>query len=189
MKTFLLTVLLFFASTISVESFFLGGFGVGLLALKGAILGGLALGGALRRRSRYRSRSYHHHHYPKYYVKRRYGRSIEDLDGNSVLELPEDMLIQADLKDFDDCAKMLVCQVNTKSDTLDDMESLIQNIFGLNSDESLDVMKASARFDLAAMVGRKGGLKQCYAIYGRCQLPYEDLLKIMEENNTYAMDS
>ena len=158
MKFIFITILFFFASTITVESLFFGGFGVGLL-----------LGSALRGRgrSRFRSRS-------------RFGRSIEDLDQDSL-----DMLIQADLKDVDDCAKMLVCHVNTKSnDNLAEMEyeSLIQNTFGLDQNGELDVLKPSARFDLAAVAGQKGGLKQCEIFYGRCQLSYTDLLKIMEEN-------
>ena len=172
MKAIGLTILLFLASTATVESLFLGGFGVGLLALKGAILGGLALGGALRRRS---------YHRPRYY-RRRYGRSVEDLQDGSVLELADDMIIQADLKDVDDCAKMLVCQVNTRKENMDEMESLILNIFGLNQDGALDVTKPSAQFDFAALAGQKGGLKQCQTLYGRCQMSYEQLLKTMEEN-------
>merc|ERR1712049_80951 len=80
MKFIFITILFFFASTITVESLFFGGFGVGLL-----------LGSALRGRgrSRFRSRS-------------RFGRSIEDLDQDSL-----DMLIQADLKDVVCCCLLL----------------------------------------------------------------------------------
>ena len=98
-------------------------------------------------------------------------------------KLSDDFVIEADIKDTDDCAKLLICQLNTKDEAkLDDMEKLIKNLFGTNEYGVLDVTKTTIRFDLAAVTGRLAGLEQCKTIYGRCSIPYNDMMKIMEHS-------
>ena len=48
-------------------------------------------------------------------------------------------------------------------------EKRIRTIFG--SGNSVDAASDSAEFDLAALMGRRGGDTQCLKVYGRCRYP------------------
>ena len=39
------------------------------------------------------------------------------------------------------------------------------------SGDSVDAVSESAEFDLAALMGRRGGDTQCLKVYGRCRYP------------------
>ena len=84
--------------------------------------------------------------------------------------------VKADLEDFDDCAKMFICQLNAKNDsTMGPVEKMMKKSFSAGSTTNygrLDVNRVSARFDLAALTGKMVGLKQCKLFYGRCKIPY-----------------
>ena len=48
-------------------------------------------------------------------------------------------------------------------------EKTIRSMFG--SGDSVDAVSESAEFDLAALMGRRGGDTQCLKVYGRCSYP------------------
>ena len=193
MKSMCMIVLLVIVSTVVVECEILLA-GLGLLALKGALL----LSSESRRsyrnpRPSYRKQRYyypkktHYYTYNKghhYYPKRRYGRSVEDENEIQNFEkIDENLIAKADFQDMDDCAKMFVCEVNAIQDEsmLDDVETMIRSVFGGPTETEIDVTKATARFDLAAKVGRVAGSEQCKIFYGRCNTPYDELKSIMED--------
>ena len=87
-----------------------------------------------------------------------------------------------DFQDFDDCAKMFVCQLGAKpEDSLNDVEKYINAMFGTNQNGALDFLKPSALFDFAATVGRDAGLEQCKTLYARCQMPFQEMTKFMNQ--------
>ena len=110
---------------------------------------------------------------------RRYHRSVEDTDA---LEAEvTNLVLDAEIADVQDCAKMFICQLNTfDPNGLDSIEAFIQNMFGLDDQGILDLSKLSVRFDLAAVVGRRIGLGQCQNLYKNCQIPYDQLKTIVE---------
>merc|ERR1711935_340316 len=205
MKTFLLILLACLASLAVVESQFNLdiGTGLGLLALKGLLLKGAAIGylgsqqssnrrhhGGGRRgyRNSYR-KSYNNHghhsshgygnsHSQGYGGYSRWRRNVKGDEGELSLTPYQDLVFQAEFQDVDDCAKMFICQLGTKpEDNLDDIEQNIKNMF----DGALDVTKSSVLFDLAATVGRDAGLEQCKTLYARCQMPYDEMLQFMSQ--------
>ena len=100
--------------------------------------------------------------------------------------------VKADLEDFDDCAKMFICQLNAKNDsTLGPVEKMMKKSFGTGSGQStiyggLDVNRVSARFDLAALTGKMVGVNQCKLFYGRCKIPYSQMKHLL---NTLLNDN
>ena len=97
--------------------------------------------------------------------------------------------VKADLEDFDDCAKMFICQLNAKNDsTLGPVEKMMKKSFstGSNNYGGLDVNRVSARFDLAALTGKMVGLNQCKLFYGRCKIPYIQMKNML---NTLLNDN
>ncbi len=173
MKIFLIALMLALSSTLVVEGLFLGG--LGILAVKAGILGGIALSRAGRRRTYYSYRPSR-----RYYSRRRYyryRRSVEDEEDNEAAV--DDLIIQADLADVDDCAKMFLCELNSKDAVnMDKIETVAANMFG----SKIDLSAPSVRFDLAAMTGREVGVEQCKLLYGRCKVPYGTLLKVFEKS-------
>ena len=104
---------------------------------------------------------------------------MQEKSENIIVKLGDsDILLLSKFQDVDDCAKMFICQLGTKpEDNLDDIEQIINNMFGTNED--LDVTKSSVLFDLAATVGRDAGLEQCKTLYAKCQMPYDKMLQFM----------
>ena len=98
--------------------------------------------------------------------------------------------VKADLEDFDDCAKMFICQLNAKNDsTMGPVEKMMKKSFSAGSTTNygrLDVNRVSARFDLAALTGKMVGLKQCKLFYGRCKIPYLQMKNML---NTLLNDN
>ena len=99
-------------------------------------------------------------------------------------------IVKADLDDFDDCAKMFICQLNAKNDsTLGPVEKMMKKSFSIGSTTNyggLDVNRVSARFDLAALTGKMVGLNQCKLFYGRCKIPYLQMKNML---NTLLNDN
>lgn len=162
MKHFLcLAVIASFLLSFS-EAIFTGGIaitaaGLGLLGLKAAAGIGFAKGAYLGSR---RSGGY---------SRRRYGRSTTDL------------VLQASVDDETDCAKKLVCMLNTvPEDKLAADELAIRSLFGLK--DEIDVSSSTVEFDLAALVGRKAGAAQCQTLYSRCQYKEGSLMDIIRSN-------
>ena len=93
----------------------------------------------------------------------------------------EELLLAAARADTDDCAKAFVCELNTKTaEPLSEMERAVFDIFA--EDAALDVNRESVQFQLAALVGRLAGLRQCKTVYSRCPVEYPGLLEAMEGN-------
>ena len=139
-----------------------GGAALGLLGLKvlgGAAIGGGFLVGAALGRGRGGRRGG--------YSRRRYGRSVEDV---------EEIVLKATYDDRDDCAKKLVCVLNAK-DTLAEDEKIIATLFGKTGE--LDLAASSVEFDLAAYIGRKVGAAQCQKIYAVCPYQEEELMNVI----------
>jgi len=97
----------------------------------------------------------------------KYGkRSVEDIST---------ILAEAQLDDESDCAKKMVCEVHAKAvSALDATEAAVYQLFGER--EVIDVSKETVQFDLAAMVGARGGAKQCHRVYKRCTMGSAQLL-------------
>ena len=94
--------------------------------------------------------------------------------------------IKNEFQDIDDCAKMFLCQLGAKpEESLNYVEKDINDMFGTNQNGTLDVLKPSVLFDLAATFGRDAGLEQCQTLYARCQIPYEDMMNIMFQNEPF----
>ncbi|TRY76903.1 hypothetical protein TCAL_14714 [Tigriopus californicus] len=101
-------------------------------------------------------------------VKQHFRRSVQ----------VEASFLAASIDDADDCAKKLICLLNTDAkDSLDSDESVIRGLFG--SANELDVAKDSVEFDVAALVGRKTGAARCHKIYARCVFNREDLMNVL----------
>ena len=85
----------------------------------------------------------------------------------------EEVILEASIQDADDCLKSFVCQLNSKSaESLSPLEKVWILTFGQND---IDVTLPTIEFDVAAVMGRKAGVKQCHTIYSRCQTEYEVL--------------
>merc|ERR1712025_1525008 len=153
-----------------------------LLGLKVVLLGlleGVAIGAALgsSRGSSSRGRSSQRY----YYQKSRWGRSAED-DATDETEAISNAILDASLNDAEDCAKKLVCSLNTQDiNSLAPDESMIATLFGKSG--SIDVSAVTAEFDLAALMGRNAGQMQCDTIYARCPYQARDLMEVMRQTN------
>ena len=146
----------------------------GLLAVKAAVFGGVALGAGLAR-----SRSSGRRSYRKSYGRsyRRYGRSVDD-----EVDEKTELLLTASLNDGQDCAKKLVCSLNAEDvNTLSYEEQAIAKLFG--QAENIDVTAVTVEFDLAAHMGRKAGQDQCQLIYSRCPYGTKDLMEVIRNPN------
>ena len=144
----------------------------GLLAVKAAVFGGVALGAGLARSRSSRRRSYR-----KSY--RRYGRSVDD-----EVDEKTELLLTASLNDGQDCAKKLVCSLNAEDvNTLSYEEQAIAKLFG--QAENIDVTAVTVEFDLAAHMGRKAGQDQCQLIYSRCPYGTKALMDVIRQPNAY----
>jgi len=72
-------------------------------------------------------------------------------------------------KDRDDCAKRLLCDLNSKyadGEPMEEDELLIAQSFG--KDDAVDVGEETMGFDIAAIVGKQIGLYMCERRYRRC---------------------
>merc|ERR1711953_415019 len=154
----------------------------GLLAVKAAVFGGVALGAGLARsRSRYGSRRSYRKSYRRYgrSVGSRYGRSVDD-----EVDEKTELLLTASLNDGQDCAKKLVCSLNAEDvNTLPYEEQAIAKLFGQT--ENIDVTAVTVEFDLAAHMGRKAGQDQCQLIYSRCPYGTKALMDVIRQPNAY----
>ena len=82
-------------------------------------------------------------------------------------------------KDQDDCFKMLLCETFAKSRPETEVESVLKEVFGGNN-INVDVSKATAMFDMAALTGARGGMDKCHKFYKRCDTPVPAMLLMIE---------
>lgn len=100
-------------------------------------------------------------------------RSLEDNNLESMSL--EEVFLETSTHDEDDCAKMLVCQLNAKPPhMLKPDEYAIASSFG--AVPSIDVRAPSVEFDVAAHMGRIAGDAQCKTIYARCKVTTETMI-------------
>ncbi len=110
---------------------------------------------------------------------------MEDEGEEDVLtekEILDELFLRATMQDVDDCAKKFVCLVNSRDAAGEGLDSMERTVVSLFEGEKgfLDASAGSARFQLAAIMGRVAGASQCDRIYARCTLPYRDMAKFME---------
>jgi hypothetical protein len=170
MKLMLLAIFFYFVSTSVVESFLI------------SALIGFKIGYLLANRDRH-------------YGYRRFGRSVEGSNDNSIQI--EQVMLQASLEDNDDCAKAFVCHVNANPALVTPVEQFVSQYFGTTSKDQamfkalmpqeaaqaltvVDALSPTVQFDLAAQIGKIGGSQQCKKIYAQCPLPYHELLSVIE---------
>jgi hypothetical protein len=177
MKLAILAIFFYFISTSIVESFII------------SALIGFKIGYALASRNRGRESGGWGR---RSYGRSRWGRSIED---DNSLQI-EQVMLQASIQDNDDCAKAFVCQVNAKPIRSTAMEQFVFDYFGGNAKDTamlralmpgsaqgmtvIDALSPTVQFELAAQVGRLGGVEQCQKIYAQCTMQYTELLGALE---------
>merc|ERR1711892_269344 len=85
-------------------------------------------------------------------------------------------------KDQDDCSKRLLCELNAKligGKWLTENERIIANSFGQNNE--IDIAAETLDFDLAAVLGKKGGLRRCELSFRRCETPVEEMVEMINK--------
>merc|ERR1712106_637475 len=83
-------------------------------------------------------------------------------------------------KDQDDCSKRLLCELNAKlvdGKDLTENERIIANAFGQNNE--IDIGAETLEFDLAAVLGKEGGMRRCELSYRRCETPVADMVNMI----------
>ena len=177
MKLMLLAIFFYFVSTTVVDSFLISaliGFKIGYLLANAQ-------------------------HRDRHWGDRRYGRSVEGSNDNSIQI--EQVMLQASLEDNDDCAKAFVCHVSANPALVSPVEQFVSEYFGTSSKDQamfkslmpkeasqgltiVDALSPTVQFDLAAQIGKIGGPQQCKKIYAQCPLPYHELLSVIEGKST-----
>jgi len=83
-------------------------------------------------------------------------------------------------KDQDDCSKRLLCGLNSKraeGQELTENERIIADAFGKNNE--IDIGVETLEFDLAAVLGKEGGLRRCELSYRRCETSVPDMMRMI----------
>jgi len=94
-------------------------------------------------------------------------REVEDFNN---------VLLEQNSKDVDDCAKFLVCHLNAKPlNKLAADEFAIASTFGQS--DVIDVTLPTVLYDVAAHIGRQAGEKQCRTVYPRCVAEVDNIMK------------
>ena len=81
-------------------------------------------------------------------------------------------------KDQDDCFKMLLCETFAKKSGLTAVETVLREVFG-GGNINVDVSKATAMFDMAALTGARGGVDKCHKFYKRCDTPVPAMMEMI----------
>merc|ERR1719187_394631 len=106
---------------------------------------------------------------------------ISDVAGNvSIAYNPKIWENDMIYKDQDDCSKRLLCELNAKKASgqgMSEHEIILARAFG--EDNNLDVGAETLEFDIAAVLGRKVGLKRCELSYRRCEIKVSEMLKMI----------
>lgn len=103
-------------------------------------------------------------------------RSVESERGTALSR----RFLETSIEDENDCDKKFVCEVGTKPmEAMEFTELAIFKVFGAHG-TGIDVRDTSVEFQLANAVGQMVGFEQCETIYGRCNLPYEEILVSMK---------
>merc|ERR1711892_332277 len=85
-------------------------------------------------------------------------------------------------KDQDDCSKRLLCGLNAKraeGKDLTENEQIIADAFGKNNDIGIGV--ETLEFDLAAVLGKEGGLRRCELSYRRCETTVPEMMEMINK--------
>lgn len=83
-------------------------------------------------------------------------------------------------KDQDDCSKRLLCGLNAKraeGQQLTENERIIADAFGKNNE--IDIGVETLEFDLAAVLGKEGGVRRCELSYRRCETSVPDMMTMI----------
>jgi len=83
-------------------------------------------------------------------------------------------------KDQDDCSKRLLCELNANlvaGRWLTENERIIANSFGQNNE--IDIAAETLDFDLAAVLGKKGGMRRCQLSFRRCETSVTQMVKMI----------
>merc|ERR550519_3236630 len=83
-------------------------------------------------------------------------------------------------KDQDDCSKRLLCGLNAKrveGQDLTENERIIADAFGKNNE--IDIGVETLEFDLAAVLGKEGGMRRCELSYRRCETTVPDMMTMI----------
>lgn len=85
-------------------------------------------------------------------------------------------------KDRDDCAKRLLCDLNSKladGEPMEEDEIMIAQSFGL--DDAVDVGEETMGFDIASIVGKQIGAYMCERRYRRCTTPTSTMMEMIRK--------
>merc|ERR1712128_43818 len=85
-------------------------------------------------------------------------------------------------KDQYDCSKRLLCGLNAKraeGEDLTENEQIIADAYGKNND--IDIGVETLEFDLAAVLGKEGGLRRCELSYRRCETTVPDMMEMINK--------
>jgi len=83
-------------------------------------------------------------------------------------------------KDQDDCSKRLLCELNAnlvEGKWLTENERIIASSFGQNNE--IDIAAETLDFDLAAVLGKKGGARRCQLSFRRCETSVSQMVKMI----------
>merc|ERR1711936_1403891 len=137
--------------------------------------------------SYYQPNQYHYHSTPWSY---RWGRSADlearerrDAKLSEIGDIAYNPQVWANdmvYKDQDDCSKRLLCELNAKlveGKWLSENERIIANSFG--EDNEIDLAAETLVFDLAAVMGKKGGKRRCELSFRRCETPVVEMMDMI----------
>jgi len=83
-------------------------------------------------------------------------------------------------KDQDDCSKRILCELNANlvaGRWLSENERIIANAFGKNNE--IDIGAETLEFDLAAVLGKKGGIRRCELSFRRCETSVSSMMRMI----------
>jgi len=103
------------------------------------------------------------------------------LRGRREVETLSEVFLEASKKDQYDCAKMLVCELNSRPEyTLEEDEMIIAKTFGQM--EAIDLSLTSVEFDLSALIGRMVGSQRCQTLYSRCTTSPQEIMSAIRKS-------
>merc|ERR1711923_558346 len=107
--------------------------------------------------------------------------SISKIAANvSVASQPQVWANDMVFKDQDDCSKRMLCELNANlvaGRWLSENEKIIANAFGKNNE--IDIGAETLEFDLAAVLGKKGGIRRCELSFRRCETSVASMMRMI----------
>jgi len=116
--------------------------------------------------------------------------SLRSLPANSISSMAENVSLayQPDVwtndmifKDQDDCSKRMLCELNARRESgeqLTDNERIIADSYGGGGE--VDINAESLEFDIAALLGKIGGMRRCEMSYRRCESSVAEMIKMID---------